>query len=385
MNDHQKENALRIALYLENRLSPEEREAFKRSLSEDDELRLQYVDTLMNRAATGTTTHGVVEPATGSETVEPVTGTENAGGSGEPAGDAVEKEVSVPDATGAAGMSGPEEVVPEAGVGEREEMAEEEHEVPAMAGEEEGERRSFFGSRWMVAVVVMLLIAAGVVTFMMIGRQGFWDRMVAATVGDSGNAHRGNRMDSAAAKGDSSQVGAGKGVDSAVSGAGAGSGVAVAGAAATGGKMGVVDSLFARFYKPYKRGDDPMEVRVYYRDYRTGNYTAVLAAGDSAVRVAGQRAVLVRDYMRLYVGLSYLATGDGQNAVRELEAVVIRTKPGDILYDNGRWYLALAWLKGNEADAAAARHKAFGLAQEIAHSYSRYRESARELVKALRS
>src|SRR5580704_6842784 len=52
MNDHQKENALRIALYLENRLSPEERESFKRSLSEDDELRLQYVDALMNRAGT---------------------------------------------------------------------------------------------------------------------------------------------------------------------------------------------------------------------------------------------------------------------------------------------------------------------------------------------
>src|SRR5580704_2236889 len=123
MNDHQKENALRIALYLENRLSPEEREAFKRSLSEDDELRLQYVDTLMNRAATGTNTHGAVEPAkgsgtvepvtgsdtvepvTGSETVAPVTGTGNAGGFGEPAGDAFEKEVSVSDATGAAGMS----------------------------------------------------------------------------------------------------------------------------------------------------------------------------------------------------------------------------------------------------------------------------------------
>jgi hypothetical protein len=149
--------------------------------------------------------------------------------------------------------------------------------------------------------------------------------------------------------------------------------------------MGVADSLFARFYKPYKRGDDPMEVRVYYQDYRTGNYTAVLAAGDSAVSVPGQRAVLVRDYMRLYVGLSYLATGDGQNAVRELEGVVIRTKPGDILYENGRWYLALAWLKKNDVDAAAARHKALELAQEVAHSYSRYRESARELVKALRS
>src|ERR1700685_103029 len=60
MSDHQKENALRIAAYLENRLSPEEREAFKRRLSEDDELRLQYVDALMNRA--GSSGGGTAEP-----------------------------------------------------------------------------------------------------------------------------------------------------------------------------------------------------------------------------------------------------------------------------------------------------------------------------------
>lgn len=87
--------------------------------------------------------------------------------------------------------------------------------------------------------------------------------------------------------------------------------------------------------------------------------------------------------MRLYVGLSYLATGDGRNAVRELEGVVLRTKPGDMLYEDGRWYLALAWLKRSDVDAAEAENKALGLAREIAHSYSRYREPARELVRAL--
>jgi hypothetical protein len=131
------------------------------------------------------------------------------------------------------------------------------------------------------------------------------------------------------------------------------------------------------------RGDDPVQVRGYYQDYRKGNYAAVLAAGDSAVKGVGQQALLIRDYMRLYVGLSYLATGDGGNAVRELEGVVLRTKPGDILYENGRWYLALAWLKRNDVDAAEAKTKALELARDIAHSYSRYREAARELVRAL--
>jgi hypothetical protein len=391
MNDHQKENASRIALYLENRLSPEEREAFKRALGEDDELRLQYVDALMNRAGTATNPGGTEEPVTATEipgeTVEPVTGTENSGGSGGPAGDAFEKEMSVLDDPGAAGVGELDEAARGASVGEREEMPEEDREVPVEAGGKKGARGGFLGSRWMVGVAALLLITAGVVIFIMIGRGGFLERTDVATTVDSSNTNRGNGIDSAAGKAGNSQVGAGKGADSAASGAGAASGVAGGGtgvgAAVAGGKERLADSLYARLYKPYMRGDDPVEVRGYYRDYRTGNYAAVLAAGDSAVKRAGPRGLLIRDYMRLYVGLSYLTTDDGRNAVRELEGVVLRTKPGDILYENGRWYLALAWLKRNDVDAAQAKNKALGLAREIAHSYSRYREAAGELVRAL--
>lgn len=366
MNDHQKENASRIALYLENRLSPEEREAFKRALSEDDELRMQYVDALMNRAGTGTNAGGTVEPVTGTEnaggTVEPATGTENAGGS---AADTFEKEMSVMDDTGAAGIGGLEEADREASVGERENMPETYRKGPA--------RSSFWGSGWMVGVAALLLIIAGVVILIMIRRGGFWDRTVAATAVDSGNANRGNGVDSAAGSAGNRQVGAGKGGDSTVSAA-----------SGAGGKVGQTDSIYARLYKPYMRGNDPVELRVFYQDYRTGNYAAVLAAGDSAVKRAWPRGLLIRDYMRLYVGLSYLATGDGQNAVKELGDVVFRTKPGDVLYETARWYLALAWLKRNDVEAGEAENKALGLARQIAHSYSRYREPAMELVRALK-
>jgi hypothetical protein len=346
MNDHQKENASRIALYLENRLSQEEREAFKRSLGEDDELRVQYVDTLMNRAGTGTNAGGTVE---------------NPGGSGGPAGDTFEKEMSVMDDTGEAGIGELEEADRGANVGEREDMPEKYRKVPARGG--------FLGSGRMIGVAVLLLIIAGVVMLIMTRRGGFWDRTVAATSADSGNANRGNGVDSAAGSAGNRQVEARKEVDSAASGAG--------------GKVGLADSIHARLYKPYIRGDDPVEVRVYYQDYRTGNYAAILAAGDSAVKRAGPRGLLLRDYMRLYVGLSYLATGDGRNAVRELGDVVFRTKPGDVLYETARWYLALAWLKRNDVEAAEAENKALGLARKIAHSYSRYREPAMELVRAL--
>ena len=355
MNDHQNENASRIALYLENRLSLEEREAFKRALGEDDELRMQYVDALMNRAGTETNAGG---------TVEPLTGTENPGGSGEPAGDTFEKEISVTDDTGAAEIGESEEADRGTTVGEHEDMPEKYRRVPARGG--------FLGSGWMVGVAALLLIIAGVVMLIMIRRGGFWDRTVAATAADSGNANRGNGVDSAAVGAGNRQVGAAKEVDSAVSAA-----------SDAGGKVGLADSIHARLYKPYMRGDDPVEVRIYYQDYRTGNYAAVLAAGDSAVMGVGLRALLLRDYMRLYVGLSYLATGDGRNAVRELGDVVFRTKPGDVLYEAAQWYLALAWLKRNDVEAAEAKNKALGLAREITHSYSRYREPAMELVRAL--
>jgi len=352
MNDHQNENASRIALYLDNRLSPEEREAFKRALDEDDELRTQYVEALMNRAGAG--------PIFGA-TVEPVTGMENPEGSGGPAGDTFEKEMSVMDDTGAAEMGESETADRGADVGEHEDMPEEYREAPARGG--------FLGSGCMVGVAVLLLIIAGVVMLIMIRRGGFWDRTVAATAADSGNVNKGNGVDSAAGSVGNRQVEAAKVVDSAVSGAGV-----------AGGKVALAD----RLYKPYMRGDDPVEVRVYYQDYRNGNYAAVLAAGDSAVKIVGPRGLLVRDYMRLYVGLSYLATGDGRNAVSELGDVVFRTKPGDVLYETGQWYLALAWLKRNDVETAEAENKALGLAREIAHGYSRYREPAMELIRALK-
>jgi hypothetical protein len=380
MSDHQNENALRIAAYLENRLSPEEREAFKRALSEDDELRLQYVDALMSRAGPG--------PNTG-QTGIMMARAEDTGGVGEIVNRAEDPGGQAEPAEDAAGMGELEEIVREAGVGEREELGEEREaggnwETPGeqaareaweagWPGGKQGAKRGFLGSGWMVGAAVLLLVIAGVVMFMMTSHQGFWERAAAASALDSGNANEGNGMDSA-------RTGPGAG-----GGAAGGKTNASAAVVAAGGKEGAADSLYVRWYKPYMRGDDPIELRQYYVEYRKGNYSAVLAAGDSMVMKISAQRLLVRDYMRLYLGLSYLASGDGRNAVRELEGVVLRTKPGDILYETARWYLALAWLKRNDVDAGEAQDKALGLAREISHGYSRYQEPARALVKALGS
>jgi hypothetical protein len=395
MNDRRKENASRIAEYLENRLSPQEREAFKRDLGEDDELRLQYVDALMNRVGTAPNAGGTGELVTEAKdpggTAEPVIESADPGGMVEPVDDIEalpEGDREVPgDWTERAVEEVREDREPDGNWQTPGEQGPREAWEEGWPRGKKGVRRGFLGSGWMVGLAALLLIIAGVVMFTLIRREGFWDRTIAVSAADSGNVNRGNGMDSAAGKAVNGQVAAaGNAADSAASGAGAGGKVAggATGAGAS-GKGGLADSVYARLYKPYMRGDDPVDVREYYRDYRTGNYAAVLAAGDSMVMKISPQRLLVRDYMRLYLGLSYLASGDGRNAVRELEGVVLRTKPGDVLYEAAKWYLALAWLKRNDVDPTEARGKAIGLARDISHSYSRYQRPARELMKAIGS
>lgn len=348
MSDHQNENASRIAAYLENKLSPEEREAFKRRLSEDDELRLQYVDALMNRAGTGSSKGGAVEPepVVAPEPEAEVTPEPQAAVTPEP----LVKDVSAPEVSEAPGPEDEEAPWPE---------------------ERKRKRVGFMGSGWIVAITLLLLIIAGVVMFLMNRHQDSWDKTVAAMAADSGVAKKATRVDSVVVQASTQPVAT---PASPVAEVGKGGGV---------GKMG--DSLFANLYKPYARGGDPIELNQYYQDYRKENFAAVLAKGDSPALGFGKRAVLIRDYMRLYVGLSSLATGDAGKAVSELEAVVRRTKPGDILYETAEWYLALAWLKRNDVDSAEARSKALELARNISHGYSRYREPAMQLIHGLKS
>jgi hypothetical protein len=370
MNDRQNENASRIAAYLGNRLSPEEREAFKRLLSEDDELRVQYVDALMNRAAK--------EPA--AVEAEPEKAVSDVVPELEVSEVVPEPEVShvmpVPEVSQVVPEPQVSEVVPEPEVGEGtwETLGEQGAREAWEAGWQGGKKRAgvgFLGSGWIVAITVLLLIIGAAVIFIMNRHEQYWDKTVAAMTSNSGNVDKVVPDSATAATTDRRAATPVSKVDAATKGAAL--------------KGGLMDSLYAELYKPYMRGDDPVEVREYYQDYKAGNYAAVLAAGDSMVMKISPQRLLVRDYMRLYLGLSYLASGDGQNAVRELEGVVLRTKPGDVLYEAARWYLALAWLKRNDVDPTEARGKAIGLARDISHSYSRYQGPARELMKALGS
>jgi len=411
MSDHQKENELRIAAYLQNKLSPEEREAFKRSLSEDDELRLQYVDALMNRAGTGQSSgpggtviegesagvaaDGAAE-AMGGPAVEAHGPAEAMGGPAEEAhgpaeaahGGAVHSAVD-----SAVGMGELEDITreagPEAETGEGsethggwqtvgEQSAREAWEAGWPGGKKKA-RGGFLGSGWMVGATAVVLLIAGVLIYVLTKHHEIWEKAVAAFASDSGDVIKRNKIDSSAFDTVNRQTIATAGrVDTA-----AGTGGAVAGG--KGGATGqLADSVYTLLYKPYMRGDDPVEVRASYQDYRTGDYAAVIAA-DSLVGGAASRNYQLRNYMRLYKGLAYMATGDARSADAQLTAVVLRTKPGDELYDAARWYLALNWLKRTDVDGAEAKSKAVGLARDIARGYSRYREGARQMVRALGS
>ena len=362
MSDQQNEKALRIAAYIQNKLSPEEREAFKRALSEDDELRVQYVDALMNRAGTELSEQRAPE-STVEENVPEETVVEKVAEQTieeKVSGPMVEEKVSEPIVVENVAEPIVEERVPEVIV---DEQGTEEEVMVGQMDETKRTRGRFLGSRWMVIVTVLLLVGAGVIIFLWTKHQEFWDTRVAA-----------NAVDSSANKRVSTDT-------VVVPAAGVDSTKRQVNAAVVSGNTGWSDSIYAQVYRPYMRGDDPMEVRTYYQDYKTGNYAAVLAAPDSVGTAVGAKKLQLRNYIRLYKGLADLATGNGQEAVAEFGNVVLRTNPGDDLYETARWYLALAWLRRGDLDPADARSKATALARDISNGYSRYREPARKLMR----
>ncbi|MEL7146697.1 MAG: tetratricopeptide repeat protein [Bacteroidota bacterium] len=76
-------------------------------------------------------------------------------------------------------------------------------------------------------------------------------------------------------------------------------------------------------------------------------------AGDYASAIASLRAIEIQDEMiALYLGISYLATGDTRQARNVLETKV---KPSNkVLHDAATWYVALSYLKEKDYEKAQA-------------------------------
>jgi hypothetical protein len=206
------------------------------------------------------------------------------------------------------------------------------------AGRKEGARIALIGRSGMVAAALLVIIA-GTVLYLRIGRRGGSERVgpAAASAPDFAKA--------------------------------------AANGPATGARSG--DSLFARNYRPYSSNADPVEVSLYYSYYKKGEYALVLKAREEDYQVmgVGGREKVLKRYMQLYKGLSYLAEGKAAEAIGMFGAV----QPGDADYDAAQWYSALAWVKLSNLERAAF------VAAAIANSPSRYKERAAKLLKDLRS
>jgi hypothetical protein len=138
--------------------------------------------------------------------------------------------------------------------------------------------------------------------------------------------------------------------------------------------------VFEDFYSAYKKSDkDPAEIGDYYTSYDKGNYDKVLSSTDTAYQLMGTsaRSNLLKQYMDLYKGLSYLAESRSMEAIQKFDLVLQSSLKTSRQYYEAQWYSVLAWLKDNNPNKAAA------IAQNITQTTSPYRLRAVRLLEEL--
>jgi hypothetical protein len=321
-------NEIRIADYLDNRLTPAEEEAFMKELGENGELRRQYEDELLMQGLVG---NREGEGAVG------------VGGEGEEPG---------------LGMGSPWGTIAAAspGVGR----------APV--------RPMFRRYRLVAAASIVIIAIAGILIY------------------NSGS----RKMD---VPGAIAVATAKKGLDSPIAappavkrtpaiGGQADTGLIAPGQAA--GSNGQSPQLaenakavraYKRFYEPYSSKNDPVQVSLYYQDYKQARYDDLLEAKDidasfREMGAGGKEAVAIQ-YLHLYQGLAYLATDRPGNAIPQFELVLRAAVNSGSPYYDAQWYAALASLKINNVNKATA------IARQIIQSDSPYKDRAAELLKEI--
>jgi hypothetical protein len=138
---------------------------------------------------------------------------------------------------------------------------------------------------------------------------------------------------------------------------------------------------YQRFYKPYSSTNDPVQVSLYYQDYKQARYDELLKATDIDASVrelgSGDKEGVVIQYLHLYKGLAYLATDQPGNAIPQFDLVLRAAVKGGSPYYEAQWYAALAALKINDVSKAAA------IARQIIQSDSPYKGRAGDLLREI--
>jgi tetratricopeptide (TPR) repeat protein len=139
------------------------------------------------------------------------------------------------------------------------------------------------------------------------------------------------------------------------------------------------DSLYTLNAVKYQGADLPVQVSIVVNDYNAGNYTAVTKTTEADIMQAGvsDEEAVAAQYLHLYKGLAYLPLGKPEKAIGEFDTVLKTADSTDKVYYTAEWYKALARLKTNSPEKAAA------IATHITKTASPYKNKAIALLKGL--
>jgi hypothetical protein len=140
------------------------------------------------------------------------------------------------------------------------------------------------------------------------------------------------------------------------------------------------DSLFNTYYQVYQSENDPVEVSLYYQQYKAENYSQVIKATpeDYLLQGANDKQQLLTAYMNLYKGISYIELNKSAKAKSHLEDVLNnKTLNEPILKASATWYLVLVNL--HTGDLKSCKQKLLLLVKQA----SPYQQKAKHLLISL--
>ncbi len=139
------------------------------------------------------------------------------------------------------------------------------------------------------------------------------------------------------------------------------------------------DSIFEAFYKPYSAKNDPVEISNLLAYYTSGKHEMVINATDADLQQMGtsKRKNLLKNYLRFYKGLAYLAKNDAPKAVLQFGPIVKQSINTNPPFFDAQWYYALSLLKIKDIKNVSA------ILRNILQSNSPFKSNAQSLMKQL--
>ncbi|MBS1597427.1 MAG: hypothetical protein JST75_04325 [Bacteroidetes bacterium] len=140
----------------------------------------------------------------------------------------------------------------------------------------------------------------------------------------------------------------------------------------------IAGTAFNEFYKSYSSESDPVEISNYYNNYKEHKYDLVIAAKESDYQTMGidDKNELLKQYMHLYKGLSWLEKNEPAKAVQQFDSVSSSPKNKTVFFE-AQWYSVLAFLKNNNIT------KASEVTKKIIQTNSPHKRAAIALLKQM--